>query len=174
MFKTQVEPLACGSWFHRPSFEHFMASFLWSIRVQTTKKSGWFGFYNNAKKFSGISFILRCEIVKTKSARVALQIASFLWSILSSAMALNQSARENSDSDCKRNINHTKLSYSTVLSRDIFPLLIFLRGSELVLHILWEFQNIKSQKTFYKGQSPVWILRTNCKYIFSFPEDFSD
>ena len=27
-----VKPLACGSWFHL-SFEHFMMSFPWSIRV---------------------------------------------------------------------------------------------------------------------------------------------
>ena len=32
---------------------------------------------------------------------VALQIASSLWSILSSTMALNQSVCENSDSYCK-------------------------------------------------------------------------
>ena len=31
--KTQVEPRASGEWFHLKSFEHFMASFLWSIRV---------------------------------------------------------------------------------------------------------------------------------------------
>ena len=31
----------CGSWFHL-SFEDFMASLLWSIKVQTVKKSGRF------------------------------------------------------------------------------------------------------------------------------------
>ena len=76
------------------SFEHFMASFLLSIRVQTMKKSGLFVFYNSTKLFfSGISFIFRCKIVKTKRARVALQIASFSWTILSSSIALIQSAR---------------------------------------------------------------------------------
>ena len=53
-----------------PRFEHFMASFLWSKRVQTMKKSGRFVFYNDPNFFlSGICFIFRCEIVKTKSAR---------------------------------------------------------------------------------------------------------
>ena len=36
-----VKPIACGLWFHM-SFEYLMASFLWSIRVQTMKKSGRF------------------------------------------------------------------------------------------------------------------------------------
>ena len=33
------------------------------------KKSGRFDFYNNKKILSVISFIFRCKIVKTKSAR---------------------------------------------------------------------------------------------------------
>ena len=66
------------------------------------KKSGLFVFYNNTKIFSGISFIFRCKTVTAKNARVALQIASFSLSILSSIIALNQSARENSDSYCKK------------------------------------------------------------------------
>ena len=82
-----------------PSFEHFMASFLWSIRLQTMKKSGrLFFFYNNT---SAISFIFRCRNCQTKCARVALQIASFSWSVLSSKKVLNQSARENSGGYCK-------------------------------------------------------------------------
>ena len=36
-----VKPLACGSWFHL-SFEHFMTSFLWSIRVYNMKNCGRF------------------------------------------------------------------------------------------------------------------------------------
>ena len=66
------------------------------------KKSGRFVFLRYHEKIiSGIGFILRCEIVKTKPARAALQIASFSWSILSSTIALSQSAPENSDSYCK-------------------------------------------------------------------------
>ena len=84
-----------------PSFEHFMASFPWFIRVQTMKKSGRFIIYNNMKKFSGIWFTFRCQIVKTKSVRVALRIALFSWFILASTKALNQSAHENLDSYCK-------------------------------------------------------------------------
>ena len=42
--------------------------------------------------FSRSSFTFRCKIVKTKSARVALQIASFSWSLLLSTIALNQAA----------------------------------------------------------------------------------
>ena len=57
-------------------------------------KHGRFVFYNNTKNFLRISFIFRCEIVKSKSARVALQIASFSWSIPALTIALNQSARE--------------------------------------------------------------------------------
>ena len=41
MFKTQVGSLQ--------SFEHFMASFLWSVRVQTMEKCGQFGFFYNNK-----------------------------------------------------------------------------------------------------------------------------
>ena len=74
MFKTQVEPRAAADLF----------------------------FIITRKIVSGISFIFPREIVKTKSAvRVALQIPSFSWSILSSTIALNQSALENSDSYCK-------------------------------------------------------------------------
>ena len=40
------------------SFEHFMASFLSSIRVQTMKKSGRFVFYNNTKHLSAAEFPL--------------------------------------------------------------------------------------------------------------------
>ena len=61
-----------------------------------------FFFYNNRKQnISEFCFIFRCEIVKTKRARDALQIVSFSWSILSSTIALNQSARENPNSYCK-------------------------------------------------------------------------
>ena len=48
--------------------------------------------------FSRSSFIFRCKIVKTKSARVALQTASFSWSLLLSTIALNEAACKNSDS----------------------------------------------------------------------------
>ena len=97
MFKTQVVSLS--------SFEHFMASFTWPIRVQIMTKSGRFVFVVvffyctiTRKIISGIGFIFRCEIVKTKRARVLLQSAAFSWSVLSSTIALSQSARENSDS----------------------------------------------------------------------------
>ena len=43
MFKTQVEP---------QSFEHFMASFLWSIRVHVMENYGPFVFYNNIYFFT--------------------------------------------------------------------------------------------------------------------------
>ena len=36
-----VKTLACGLWIHL-SFEHFMTSFLWSIRAETTKNCGRF------------------------------------------------------------------------------------------------------------------------------------
>ena len=77
-----------------PSFEHFMALILRSMRVQCL-------IFTIIRKTNGICFIFCCGIVKTKSTRVALQIASSSWSVLSSTIALNQSARENSDSYCK-------------------------------------------------------------------------
>ena len=43
MFKTQVERRVVSL----KSFEHFMASFLWSIRVYTMENGGRFVFYNN-------------------------------------------------------------------------------------------------------------------------------
>ena len=43
MFKTQVQP---------QSFEHFMASFLWSIRVHVMENYGPFVFYNNIYFFT--------------------------------------------------------------------------------------------------------------------------
>ena len=44
-------------------------------------------------------------ILSKLKARVALQIGSFSWSILSPTIALNQSARENSDTIVKRLIS---------------------------------------------------------------------
>ena len=53
---------------------------------------------------NGIDFIFRFEIDKTKCARVAMQIASFSWSVLSLTITLNQSARVNSESFVKKQI----------------------------------------------------------------------
>ena len=65
MFKTQVEPRAAGEWFHCQVlniwWRHFYGPYksvdkakVWSIRF--------------LQNFSGIYFIFRHEIVKTKSA----------------------------------------------------------------------------------------------------------
>ena len=47
MFKTQVEPQAAGELVSLQSFEHFMAPFLWFIRMWTIENCGRFVLYNN-------------------------------------------------------------------------------------------------------------------------------
>ena len=47
MFKTQVDPRAVGRVVLLQSFEHFVASFLWFIRVWIMENCGQFVFYNN-------------------------------------------------------------------------------------------------------------------------------
>ena len=90
MFKTQVEPRAASEWFH--------------CRVLNIL---WRHFYYNDytwKIIRGIGFIFRSEIVKTKRAHESRNFHGLFESILSSTIALNQSARENSDSYCE-NVN---------------------------------------------------------------------
>ena len=45
-----------------PSFEHFMASFVSSIRLQTMKKSGRLFFYNNTEKLK--AELALCSVAK--------------------------------------------------------------------------------------------------------------
>ena len=89
------------------------------------------------KIISGIGFILRYEIVKAKRARVALQIASFSWSILSLRQNLDVYCKKrNNNNDAKRAFQNdgfpkrfSSYSSATVLLRVFFLfhfLLLFL------------------------------------------------
>ena len=88
MFKTQVEPLTCGSCFYS-SFEHFMASFLWSISVQTMKKSGrfvkfvWPGFLLQSQRSFPITAACTTSgtltLCSNKSFKVTGSGTTFLW-----------------------------------------------------------------------------------------------
>ena len=76
------------------SFEHFMVSFQWSIRVKTMENCGLFVFYNNI-----FFFLTKNHTKQTNRHCLTCYVISMVYALMDHS---SQSAREDSLSYCKK------------------------------------------------------------------------